>query len=245
VTVDNLPYRLVEAFRNTFAGQPYYHRNQTIGNFVASHLYEDLSALGRSPGLIEGIRSGRFVVNTANIVKGRRGRRGDGTFGDLIPGEDAQPETGFTVLRGPLATILIGAEVKILAKAMMKQIDRVMTDLESQAKTFRAQNNVAICVGLVGVNCSDSYTSYEGDRSYPAKPSPAREAPEAVSRLRNRVTAAFDELLVLRFKATNVPPYPFAWVDEREVRQQYGAALLRISELFDTRATRSQLGSAG
>jgi hypothetical protein len=175
------------------------------------------------------------VVNTSNRILGRKGRRGDGTFGQLIPGEKAITEAGFLVHRGPIATLEIGAESKILAKAMIKQIDRVMSDLQGQAATFRKQNPRAICVGLVGVNWSQSYTSYEGEREYPANPIPAREAAQAIDRIQQRVTDTFDELLILGFRATNVSPYPFEWVDESELRQQYSAALLRISNEFEAR----------
>lgn len=231
-----MSYRLLEAFEATFNGRPYYHRNQTIGNFIASHLFEDLVVLGRSAPLVEGVRSNRLVVNTLNVVKGRRGRRGDGTFGELIPGEEPKPETGFQVLRGPVATILIGAEVKILAKSMIKQIDRVINDLVSQARTFREQTSSALTIGIVGVNFSTSYTSYEGEREYPADPAPVREASATVERITNsRVPKDFDELLFMKFKATNIPPYPFEWHNHRESAQEYASALLRISNLFAQR----------
>jgi len=230
-----MAYRLLEAFESAFSGKRYLHRNQGIGNFVASHLYEDLIDLGRSPKLVERTVAGQYVVNTSNLVKGRKGRRGDGAFGELIPGDEANSETGFRVQRGPVASLLVGAEVKIVAKAMIKQIDRVMTDLESQAQTFRQQTSRVITVAIVGVNFSDSYTSYEGKRRYPAKPAPSKEAPTAVQRITQRVAPAFDELLVLRFRATNVPPYPFEWVDARDNSQAYGAALLRISNLLHDR----------
>lgn len=229
-------HRLLEAFESSFKGQAYYHRNQTIGNFIASHLYEDLVVLGRSATLVEGVRNNRLVVNTSNLVQGRRGRRGDGTFGELIPGEEPRPETGFQVLRGPVATILIGAEVKILAKSMIKQIDRVISDLMTQARTFKEQTSTAITVGIVGVNFSDSYTSYEGEREYPADPAPAREASVAVERIaHSRVPHDFDELLFMKFRATNVVPYPFEWQNHRESGQEYASALLRISNLFNQR----------
>src|SRR6266545_517631 len=171
-----MTYRLLEAFESAFSGKRYLHRNQGIGNFVASHLYEDLVDLGRSPVIVDRTLAGRYVVNTSNLVKGRTGRRGDGTFGELIPGEEANAETGFKVCRGPVATLLIGAEVKIIAKAMLKQIDRVMTDLLSQSLTFKQQSSNVVTAAIVGINYSDAYVSYEGDRSYPAKPAPAKEA---------------------------------------------------------------------
>ncbi len=228
-------YKLLEAFRGSFEGRKYVHRNQTIGNLIASHLYEDLLALNRSPKFVSRVQAANDVVNTANRILGRKGRRGDGTFGQLIPGERAITETGFLVQRGPIATLEIGAESKILAKAMIKQIDRVMHDLEGQAATFRSQNPLAIAVGLVGVNWSAVYTSYEGKRKYPADPPPSREAAEAVDRIQRRVTGAFNELLFLSFRATNVKPYPFDWVDESQLRKEYSAALLRISNEFEVR----------
>src|SRR6266545_1549632 len=230
-----MTYRLLEAFESAFSGKRYLHRNQGIGNFVASHLYEDLVDLGRSPVIVDRTLAGRYVVNTSNLVKGRTGRRGDGTFGELIPGEEANAETGFKVCRGPVATLLIGAEVKIIAKAMLKQIDRVMTDLLSQSLTFKQQSSNVVTAAIVGINYSDAYVSYEGDRSYPAKPAPAKEAPTAIQRIVQRITPTFDELLVLRFRATNRPPYPFEWVDAQDTRQSYGAALLRINDLVSNR----------
>jgi hypothetical protein len=230
-----LHYRLLEAFRGSFEGCKYIHRNQGIGNFIASHLYEDLLAVNRSPEFVSRVQADSDVVNTANRIFGRKGRRGDGTFGQLIPGERAITEAGFLVHRGPIATLEIGAESKILAKAMIKQIDRVMSDLEGQAATFRRQNPRAITVGLVGVNWSPIYTSYEGAREYPADPPPAREAPQAIERVQQRVTGAFDELLILSFRATNVSPYPFDWVEEPQLRKEYSAALLRISNEFEAR----------
>lgn len=226
-------YRLLDTFRKTFEGHRYIHRNQGIGNFIASHLYEDLLALGRSGRFVDGVTAGRNVVNLSNRIFGRRGRRGDGTFGELVPGESLQIEEGFTVMRGPIATLEIGTEVKILGKAMIKQIDRVMQDLRGQALTFREQTPNAIRVGIVGVNCSDHYVSFEKEREYPADPPPSREAPKAISRIEQNVRNSFDELLILRFKATNVDPYPFEWVNESEVRQEYSAALLRLSKTFE------------
>ncbi len=181
------------------------------------------------------IADGLSVVNSPNRVVGRTGRRGDGTFGELIPGARSQREPGFSVARGPIATLEIGAEVKIVAKAMLKQIDRVMTDLSSQANTFESQTTDAIRVAIVGVNFSDSYVGYEKDRSYPSKVPPSREAPKVIPRLEERVKPLYDELLILRFKATNSPPFPFEWVDEAALASTYGAALVRLSRLFDAR----------
>lgn len=227
--------RLLDTFRGLFEGHEYRHRDQTLGNFVINHLYEDLVTLGISAKIASGVRSGKLVVNVSNVVTGKAGRRGDGTFGDLVPSESGEPETGFTVLRGALATVKIGAESKILAKAMIKQIDRVINDLKGQAATFREQTPNCICVAFVAVNHSNEYVSFERERSFKARPAPSREAPKAIERLRAKAADHFDEFVILPFEATNASPYPFKWVDEKSTRREYSAALLRVSQLFDSR----------
>ena len=62
-----------------------------------------------------------------------------------------------------------------------------------------------------------------------------QEAPEAERRLRAAAAAEFDEFLVLRFTATNAPPYPFHWVDYHETRLDYAAILSRISARYQQR----------
>jgi len=53
--------------------------------------------------------------------------------------------------------------------------------------------------------------------------------------LRERALPSFDEFLFLRFLATNVEPYPFAWVDEHGTVTEYSAMLTRISREYDHR----------
>jgi hypothetical protein len=153
------------------------------------HLYEDLIAVNRSARLIEAAidRKDR-VLNVQNKRRGVAARRGDGTFGEIIPGETPITDAGYLVSRGAIATVEIGIEMKVLAKAMIKQIDRVMNDLRNQVIQFKRGG-----------------------------------APE------------FDEFLMLRFKATNVPPYPFKWVNYKETRLDYAAALSRISARYQQR----------
>jgi hypothetical protein len=62
-----------------------------------------------------------------------------------------------------------------------------------------------------------------------------RNQAAAERRLRAEVALEFDEFLVLRFKATNAPPYPFEWVDYHETRLDYAAALARISARYQQR----------
>jgi hypothetical protein len=92
-------------------------------------------------------------------------------------------------------------------------------ELESQAK-----------VSLV--------TSYEGDRSYRTDGGkykhPIQEAEQAHTRLAV-VAPQYDEFLILKYRACNEPPYPFEWVNEKETRLVYGAALIRISNEYQSR----------
>ena len=81
-----LQYRLLIEFRRLFEGKIYKHRASNQGDFVAMHLYEDLIAIDRSPKLIDAVfnRKDR-VQNVQNKRRGVSARRGDGTFGEIIP----------------------------------------------------------------------------------------------------------------------------------------------------------------
>jgi len=205
------------------------------------HLYEDLIAVNRSPRLIEAAISRKDrVLNVQNRRRGIAARRGDGTFGEIIPGETPITDDGYLVSRGPIATVEIGIEMKVLAKAMIKQIDRVMNDLRNQVVQFKRGGGNPICVAVIGINQAESTVGYEGDRPFPTTGRqgflhPCQEAPEAERRLKAIAAPEFDEFLVLRFKATNVPPYPFEWVNYNETRLDYAAALSRISARYQQR----------
>ena len=123
---------------------------------------------------------------------------------------------------------------------MLKQIDRVISDLNRQVEHFRQGGDDPISVGVVGVNHTLApYTSYEGSRSYTtdgqSEKHPGQEAPQAKARLLQEVAPTFDEFLLLEFVATNSPPYPFSWLDERGTELDYGAALTRISREVERR----------
>ena len=84
-----------------------------------------------------------------------------------------------------------GPKLKILAKAMIKQIDRVIGDLVRQTEEFKRKGGGdPICVGIVGVNFAPRYTSYEGDRTFPTDGKkykhPIQEAEDAIARLLQR-----------------------------------------------------------
>jgi hypothetical protein len=121
------------------------------------HLYDDLVTINRSPKLVEAaINRKDRVLNVQNKRRGVAARRGDGTFGEIIPGETPIIDPGYLVARGPIATVEIGIEVKILAKAMIKQIDRVINDLRNQVNQFKHGGGNPICVAVVGINQAES-----------------------------------------------------------------------------------------
>jgi len=174
-----------------------------------------------------------------NLTVGIARRRGDGTFGERVPAAQAVVDPGFAVARGPVATIEIGVETKILAKAMIKQIDRVIGDLVRQTEEFKKRGGQPICVGVVGVNFANQYTSYEGDRTFPTDgrkyKHPTQEAEEAISRLLQRAAPCFDEFLIPKFDAANTPPHPFSWVNEQRTLLEYSALLTRLSRTYEER----------
>jgi len=235
-----LEFRLLAEFRKLFEGRVYKHRASNQGDYIAMHLYEDLVAIDRAPKLVAAIRKGILVLNVANRLQGIRSRRGDGTFGEIVPGETPIRDEGYAVARGKIATVEIGVEVKILAKAMIKQIDRVVNDLRNQAVQFRKGGAQPFCVAVVGINQADHYVSFEGDRSWPTTGKggylhPVQEAAEAERRLHEHAAPSYNEFLVLHYKATNEEPYPFEWVDFNETRLNYAAVLTRISSAFQQR----------
>lgn len=232
-------YSLLTAFRNLFEGNPYKHRNSNQGDKAVRYLFEDLRRINRSPLLSQRIDEQSRVLNTANKRVGIISRRGDGSFGELVPVAVALQEDGFLVSRGPIASIEVGAETKILAKAMIKQIDRVVGDLLRQVEEFKKGGN-PICIGIVGVNFAPAYTSFEGDRTFATDGTsrfrhPAQEATEAIARLERFASPSFNEFLILRFKASNVDPFPFEWVDENSTLLSYSALLARVCTLYQTR----------
>ena len=228
-------YRLLDTFKATFQGTRYIHRDSSLGDFVAMHLFEDLYSVGKSRLLATRIQAQERVLNVQNKRRGIKARRGDGTFGELIPGVTAIEDPGFKVARGPVATVEIGIEVKILAKAMIKQIDRVIGDLQKQVEQFQrgAGASKPLCLGIVGLNHADYTVGYEGDRSFTTDgrkhKHPFQEADEAERRLIAEAKPRYDEFLLLRYRAQNDEPYRFDWVDLKATELDYGAILTRIS----------------
>jgi hypothetical protein len=228
-------FALLRQFEATFRNGPYIHRNSQLGNRIADYLYEDLYALGLSHKLNDRVDARSHVLNPKGISPGIRSRRGDGSFGDLIPGSPVITSPGFRVARGATADVEIGAEVKILAKAMIKQIDRVIGDLGRQAAEFHQKSSTGITFGIVGINFAEHYVSHEGDRHYPTDGKsgnlhPVQEGHEAERRLL-RAEEPYSEFIQLGFRATNEPPYDFEWVGR--VQDNYAARLVRILRKYD------------
>jgi hypothetical protein len=232
-------YRLLAEFQNLFDGHAYLHRNSSLGDFVAMQLYEDLIALCKSTKLVPRVASKDWVINTENKRQGIKARRGDGTFGEIVPNEKPITDPGYAVSRGKVATVEIGTEVKILSKAMIKQIDRVVGDLQKQVSQFKRGGGNPICVAIVGINHAQYTVGYEGERAFrtdgKGNRHPYQEAAEAERRVLADAAPYFDELIVLHYAATNDPPYPFSWVNFTLTSQNYGSALVRISREYDRR----------
>ena len=232
-------YRLLTEFESLFRGKAYLHRNSTQGDFVAMHLFEDLVGLGKSRKLAERVDSDSDVLNAQNKRRGIEARRGDGTFGELVPGQSAVRDPGYRVARGPVANVEIGIEVKILHKAQIKQIDRVIGDLRKQVDHFRRGTGDPICIGIVGINHAPFTVGYEGDRAYrtdgKSNRHPISEAAQAISRLKAAAVPAYTEFLFLRYIATNEPPFEFSWVDYQGAEADYAAILTRVSREYDHR----------
>jgi hypothetical protein len=234
-----LKYRLLDTFQALFDGKVFHHRVSTHGDHVAIQLYEDLYHLNRSAKYVQRVASGLSIVNRENRRQGIVARRGDGSFGEIIPHETPVAEGGYMVKRGPIATIEIGIEVKIIQKAMIRQIDRVINDLKSQVQHFKKKKGTPITVGVVGVNRAEHYVSYEGTRRWATTGEgkykhPYQEADEIISRLSSLAAPDFDEFLLLEFIATNDEPFPFRWVNAAKTGREYGAILVRISNSYET-----------
>ncbi len=233
-----MEYRLLEAFRRAFEGKPYLHRDSSVGDRIAQFLYEDLFQLRTSRTLVSRIKSGEVALNSRNERVGIKARRGDGTLGERVPGTKLIVDQGFQVPRGHIATVEIGTKVKVLAKSMIKQFDRVKRDLIGQVAEFKTGGGTPICVGIVGINWAARYHSFDGEKEYDTKgtslePHPVKEAEKAGERLEREAKPAFDEFLILRYRATNAEPFPFEWVDEAATAMAYGALLIRVSRKYD------------
>ena len=230
------PFRLLDRFALTFRQGPYLHRSPNLGNRIARELFDDLVSHHVSDLLVERVRSRREIVTMKGEIYGRkRVRRNDSFSGKPPAGElDIRDIDGSLVCEGVIAEPHIGCEVKILAKAQQKQVDRVVNDLRGFNARMRRLHARCINVAVIGVNHESEYVSYEGDRQYRDRLR-AKEAEQTEERV-HEIEDDFDEVLVLPFRATNeAPAFPFTWVDEAKTRRDYGAILTRIGSSYDER----------
>ena len=180
-----------------------------------------------------------------------KARRGDGTLGELVPGADPLIVAGSVVARGQVATVEIGVEVKILSKAMGKQMGRVTSDIRDQVGNFRRKRDQPICVAIVGINQAERYVSFEGVAEWPTTGKdghrhPYQEAASVEAFIHQEFDSFVDDLLIMRFKATNYPPFVFEWLDGSGTAQDYGATLTRMARDYDSRfGGRGDAGAQG
>jgi hypothetical protein len=233
--MSNGNFKLLEAFRATFAGQVYKHRDSTLGNKIGRCLFEDLLAHSVSNRYAQHVAGGQGVVNGGGKIQTPRDiRRNDSVFGKPPAAANVARIAGFSVPEGPVAEPRIGCEVKIIAKSQQKQIDRVINDLDGFARRIQRLNKKCINMAVVGVNHESDYVGHEGERIF--KHALKRQEPfKVMQKLKERLIDLYDELVLLNFRATNQPPYPFAWTGSHVVDLEYGAALTRIGEEYQRR----------
>jgi len=230
----NGKFRLLEAFRTSFAGTVYRHRDPTIGNKIARELFEDLYYHKVSVRFSGEIDERIGAVNRGGTVHGRLIRRNDSFFGLVPAGVEVSPlAAGVSVPEGLVAEPRVGAEVKILAKAQLKQIDRVVSDLHNFVGRMKKINGRCINIAVVGINHEQEYIGYEGRRRFRGRLG-AQEPTKVATKL-EELRDEYDELLVLSFRASNQSPYPFSWVSDVRVNLDYGAALRRVGVLYQER----------
>jgi hypothetical protein len=239
-------YRLLDAFLRTFAARRYSHRDPNVGDRLSAELYEDLYARARARDaqskLVRRVDERSRVLNATNYQTGVRARRGDGTFGEIVYGEEPKRMEGYAIARAPTSVVEIGVESKIISAAQSRQFNRVASDLTDQIAHFNSRNSShrAITIALIAVNEADAYCSYEGERPTPTTgrgktKHPAQEAPRTLLRIAGEIRPKFDETIVLRYRATNVEPYPFEWTELDMTRRRYSDVLTNLCVAYEAR----------
>jgi len=142
----------------------------------------------------------------------------------------------FAVCEGLVADARVGCEVKIIAKDPLSQVDRVISDLANFAGRVRRVNSQSVSVAMVGMNLSRAIPSAtKVNETYEDKELRGHEALAATRKIEEQLREVYDELLILPFEATNIPPLPFAWATTPRVELEYGSALTRIGERYQAR----------
>lgn len=235
-----MPYKTLTSFEALFSGVFFNHRVHTNGDKVSINVFEDALATQASPKLTTRVAADHVVANAANRNAGINARRPDGTFGMRVQHVPAITIPGFAIKRGQTVSAQIGVEVKILSKAMSRQVGRVISDLRDGASEIRASNAQAITLAIVGINHAPYYVSMEGETEWRTTGSgrykhPYQEAGRMEPMIRAALGQTFDEMLFLHFSATNDSPYPFAWVNSGQTNLLCGAIIGRIVQMYEQR----------
>lgn len=226
--------RLLRRLAETFQGKVYRHRSATLGNLIGSELFEDLFEMEVSQSYKARVLNHELVVNTSGRIRNPlKIRRNDSVCGRPPAGIKVRVSAADKhVSLGPVAEPQIGCEVKILGKSFLKQIDRVINDLVGFRGRMHKRNPNCLNVAVVAVNFEPDYVSYEKDRAYKDPPRDG-EARETSARIINEIGDDYDELIIIPFKATNSPPYPFSLVNEKDTALDYGAVLTRLGAKYN------------
>jgi hypothetical protein len=232
----NGSFRLLERFRQTFYGHPYLHRDSSLGNKIGRELFEDLITHSKSARFLRDVKELRGVANRGGKIHTPKAiRRNDSIFGRPPAGVKLKPAPkGFTVMEGPVAEPLLGCEVKMISKSQLKQIDRVINDLDGFLTRMKSLNKRCINLAVVGINHESDYVGFEGKVEW-RHTLRAQEPQVVAQRVREALVDKYDELLVLSFAATNQPPYPFTWLNAKKADLDYGAALTRLGIEYQRR----------
>ena len=94
-------------------------------------------------------------------------------------------------------------------------------------------NKKCVNVAVVGVNHEPNYVGFEGAREFRHKLR-ADEPLVVMSRL-GVLATSYDEVLLLPFRATNQPPFPFSWGGPRKAEMDYASVLTRVGERYQER----------
>jgi hypothetical protein len=192
--------------------------------------------------LVSRISALQVVLNPKNKTYNLAQRRGDGTLGLILvdPNNPVSYTEGSSIPRAMNTNVQIGAELKIVSAAQIRQIGRVISDIKDQGRQFkdRASHVVPITIAIAAVNEASAYASYEGERITTTGSGrtkhPSQEAAETRKRLGEQLQNTVDQLIVLRYAATNMPPYPFEWVDLPNLERAYSNLLTWVANEYES-----------
>ena len=234
-----MKYRLLHSFQEIFSGTPYRHRNSQLTDCVALDYFEDYRRTTNRPAIQERLDSGSSVVGSRPPLTGGMNHGGLRYIGEKTPGINPTRMPERSVMTGRTANVEIVFEIKILAKSMNKQVNRVINDFGNrQAKLKKAYPDV-IFIGAVGVNFASAYVSYEGARTYHTngkeRRHPSQEATSVKNKLLDGLSDVLDELLIICFTAENVSPYNFDFLGLDRTEEELAGIIARTARDHEKR----------